>query len=247
MLDQLAEKGTRVVRFGPDNTTTLPDLLKKFKNVGLEILGPSIEALVHCAQMNEGRSNRLSMRPTTSSATNRIQQTLLQLQMLTGVHSTAGPEISSDEIDAVDALTKDKGSINDESLVTLFQYNGVNLLFTGDMQLSKPEVSDAFVNEYVTKTLRNEPTRGAPYALVKLPHHGSYNGFDESVYEALGRPLVVGMCAGSAAKVIPNPKTLDFLAKHRRDIHWARTDHNGLTTFTFEGSGSENRPDSWAC
>src|SRR5262249_29680962 len=79
-----------------------------------------------------------------------------------------------------------------------------------------------------------------PYALVKLPHHGSFNGIDEDVYEACGRPLVIGLCAGSGSRSHPNPKTLDLLRSLKPSgVRWARTDRNGLTTFSFSGANTE--------
>lgn len=148
----------------------------------------------------------------------------------------------ADAADAVDALGKDKGAINDQSLVTVFRFRGQTLLFTGDMQLSEPEVSDQVVAEYITGELRAALAARAPYSLVKLPHHGSYNGFDDDVFEALGQPTLLGICAGSGSKSHPNLKTLDLLRGYRRrhmNVRWARTDHNGRTSFVFQGARAE--------
>jgi beta-lactamase superfamily II metal-dependent hydrolase len=234
MLDQLGQRGTHMVRLGPDDTT---NLLKKFSGIGLEIVGPSLDALVHCAEMNQGRSTRLS--DAAYALLGNAADSADAFTVADAYRRAVGREtqtLPADAIDAVDALGKDKGSINDESIVTRFRYKNVNLLFTGDMQLSDPEVSVDFVTHYITDTLRGELTNAAPYGLVKLPHHGSYNGFDGDVYQALGRPIVIGMCSGSTSKSHPNAQTLQFLKEHTNDVQWARTDHNGRTTFTFTGA-----------
>jgi beta-lactamase superfamily II metal-dependent hydrolase len=233
MLHQLAERGTKVVRLGPDDVS---DLLDKFRPVGLEIVGPTVDALVHCAELNQGRSTRLVDAATALLGDEAdFADAFSVAEAYRRAVTRQNDDLTSDAIDAVDALGKDKGSINDESIVTRFRYKSVNLLFTGDMQLSDPEVSDSFVTDYIKDTLRGELTQRAPYDLVKLPHHGSYNGFDEEVYQALGKPVVIGMCSGSTSKSHPNAQTLQLLKQHRHDIQWARTDHNGCTTFTFTG------------
>ena len=233
MLKQLEDAGTRVVRFtGVDDVA---EIEQQFAGIGLKILGPTAPALARCAEMNRGRSGR------AADAATRLLGDSVDAADAFAVADAYHRIVSSapDALDIADALGKDKGSINDESIVTRFRYQGVNLLFTGDMQLSQPEVSDAVVTQYITETLRQAIQQEAPYALVKLPHHGSYNGFDEAVWHAMGDPVVVGMCAGSGSKHHPNPQTLDFLNAHRRDVEWVRTDHNGRSTFTFAGAAPE--------
>jgi beta-lactamase superfamily II metal-dependent hydrolase len=242
MLEQLRGRGTRVVRYGPDDTA---DLLNRFKGIGLEILGPTIDVLVHCAEMNQGRSNRLS--DAAHALLGESADSADSITVGDAYRRAIAPtreRVSADAMDAIDALGKDKGSINDESLVTRFQFKGASLLFTGDMQLSDPEVSDDFVTRYIIENLRDDLTRRAPYALVKLPHHGSYNGVDDDVYDALGKPLVLGMCSGSTSKSHPNMQTLQLLKQRRRaaDVEWARTDHNGRTTFKFKGTSATIDP-----
>ena len=224
MLTTLAKRGTKVVRHGVDSTKAL---LGAFKHVGLKILGPSQKQVEACAKLISGRSKQLAdiardLVPPSNDALNAAE-----------AYRSVVQRIMSDAAVA-DAFSKDKGAINDQSIVSSFTFKDVNLLFTGDMQLSQPEVSDDEIVAEIQKLCKTLAQTG-PYGLIKLPHHGSYNGFSEELFEQLGKPLVLGICAGSGSKSHPNPQTLHVLEAHAHDIRWARTDHNGLSTFTFVG------------
>jgi beta-lactamase superfamily II metal-dependent hydrolase len=247
MVDALETGGTKVVRFGKDSTA---DLEQAFRHIGLKILGPSQEVLVHCAEMIRGRSTRLNDAADQALAATGADSASASVAEVIGayrrlVRPTPGSDDRADAMlaDAADLARQDKGAINDQSVVLRFRFRNQKLLFTGDMQLSDPEVSDRFVERGIVESLRDAIHAQAPYALVKLPHHGSFNGIDEDVYEALGQPLVLGMCAGSGSRSHPNPKTLDLLRSLRGSgVRWARTDRNGLTTFTFTGAQTQIEP-----
>lgn len=246
MVDRLERAGTKVVRYGRDDTAALE---AAFRKIGMKILGPSTEVLVHCAEMIRGRSKRLNDAADGLLTARGVDaRTAAPRDVVSAYRSLVRPAGSRDAAnfetaDLVDATNKDKGAINDQSIVVRFKFNGETLLFTGDMQLSEPEVSDEFVDGEIRGALRSAISREAPYALVKLPHHGSYNGIDEDVYEACGRPLVIGLCAGSGSRSHPNPKTLDLLRTLKPNgVRWARTDRNGLTNFSFAGANTEIEP-----
>lgn len=224
MLAKLGQDGTKVVRYGADDSRPL---LREFSRVGLKILGPSQEQLEACAELIKSRSKQIAdiaraMVPPDADAAGAADAYRRIVQ-----------SIQDDEAVA-DAFSKDKGAINDQSIVTTFTWQGVNLLFTGDMQLAQPEVSDQAIVDEITK-LNEAIASDGPFGLVKLPHHGSYNGFSEELFEQFGKPLVIGMCTGSGSKSHPNPQTLQVLESHAQQIRWVRTDHNGLSTFTFAG------------
>jgi len=227
MLDQLAAAGAQVVRYGKDKTATL---LSAFQDIGLEIVGPSPIQLAVCAKLIEDRSQDLMDRanevlPAPESA---------DAATLRSAYFRAVSE-AADAPGSADVASKDKGAINDQSLVTLFNYKGVKMLFAGDMQFEKPEVSDERVNQEMEKLLQTLGNR-KPYDLVKLSHHGSYNGFSENIWGRLGKPTLMGICAGEDSKSHPNPKVLEMLEGHKDNVQWARTDHNGQTTFVFIGN-----------
>jgi beta-lactamase superfamily II metal-dependent hydrolase len=230
MLDQLAAAGTRVVRYGKDKTAPL---LSAFQDIGLEIVGPSPVQLAVCAKLIEGRSQDLMDRASeVLPAPESADAATLRSAYFRVVSQVA------DARGSADAASKDKGAINDQSLVTLFNYKGVMMLFAGDMQFEEPEVSDERVNQELEKLLQTLEKR-KPYDLVKLSHHGSYNGFSETIWKRLGKPTLMGICAGEDSKSHPNPKVLEMLKAHRDAVQWARTDHNGQTTFVFTGDKPE--------
>jgi beta-lactamase superfamily II metal-dependent hydrolase len=228
MLDKLEQDGTKVVRYGVDDTD---ELLREFAQIGLKIVGPSREQLEACAKLIEGRSKQIadvarSLLPESADASNAADA---YRRIVASLEQDAA---------AADAFSKDKGAINDQSIVTTFTSKGVTLLFTGDMQLSQPEVSDQAIVDEIAK-LNATLAQAAPYGLVKLPHHGSYNGFSEDLFEQWGKPLVIGMCTGSESKSHPNPQTLEILQSHTQQIRWVRTDHNGFSSFIFAGSQTD--------
>jgi beta-lactamase superfamily II metal-dependent hydrolase len=224
MLTKLAADGTKVVKYGSDETRSL---LREFSRIGLKILGPSQKQLEACAKLIKGRSKQITdiaraMVPPGADATSAANAYRRIVQSI------------KDDAAVADAFSKDKGAINDQSIVTTFTWQDITLLFTGDMQLAQPEVSDQSIIEEINK-LNDAIASEAPFGLVKLPHHGSYNGFSEQLFEQFKTPVVIGMCAGSGSKSHPNPQTLEVLESHAQQIRWVRTDHNGLSTFTFAG------------
>ena len=225
MLATLEQRGTRVVRYGRDNTT---DLLQRFSDVGLRIAGPTVEQLAHCAELIHRRSQDMlqlaSAKLPDAARSDAVQVVAAYREVVHAIQTDA---------DAADAFSKDKGAVNDQSIVTVFEVNGKKLLLTGDMQLELPEVTDEFVINAITQ-LNNDLAADAPYDLVKLSHHGSYNGFSEALWEKWGKPQMLGICAGSGSTQHPNPQTLEVLKEHSGEIQWVRTDHNGLSTIAFD-------------
>jgi beta-lactamase superfamily II metal-dependent hydrolase len=219
MLASLGRSGTRVVRYRGDEPE-LKKLLGNFAGIGLAVLGPSLEQLLECTEVIAAQSR---------GAGDFVSDAL-----------TLGTTVSDVEayrklvatMRASDAFKKGAGpAINDQSLITTFEFRGRRLLFTGDMQFAKPEVENLgdSMNE-----LRRRIAAGAPYDFVKFPHHGSYNGFDEEFFNQLNSELF-GISAGVGDPAHPSPQVLDILSEHARDIRWARTDRNGVISIAFDG------------
>jgi beta-lactamase superfamily II metal-dependent hydrolase len=137
----------------------------------------------------------------------------------------------------------DKGAINNQSLVVQFDFRAQKILMTGDMQFTDPQVSDESVVQAI-EHLKASVAQLQPFALVKLAHHGSNNGFSEEFWTSLGKPRFVGICTGSKSANHPNPRTLDVLKTHTTEVTWARTDHNGRTSWTFVGGTGRFWPSS---
>jgi beta-lactamase superfamily II metal-dependent hydrolase len=221
MLDTLEAAGTRVVRFGRDSTSAL---VAAFASVGLKIVGPSRDHVLECADI----INQLSRDSITRAAD------------AVGADAAAGtpsvyrrlvvPELDSPG-ESLD-MQRPGPAINLQSVVTRFLYQGQRFLFAGDMQFEKTEVDNQLIANSVRR-LRQKIAQEAPYALVKISHHGSFNAFSESILQELGETTLYGICAGQDSKSHPNAQVLKVLNQHRDELKWVRTDHNGMVTITF--------------
>src|SRR5439155_11238668 len=121
-------------------------------------------------------------------------------------------------------------SINLQSIITLLRFDKRKALLTGDSQIAQPESQDADLLAEI-ETLRGRIQKDAPYDFFKLPHHGSWNGFDQSVFDQLGDTRRFGICAGASSPAHPDPSVLELLADHRPTVEWARTDRNRRSTY----------------
>jgi beta-lactamase superfamily II metal-dependent hydrolase len=222
MLATLAQNGTKVIRHGRDNPKPLKDFLKT-KGIGLNILGPSQDLLAACAE---------KIKQTTDD-------TIASLSDFARVDESADAatlyrQIVGDGRDAMDAVSRPGPAVNLQSLVTCFEYKAKKFLFAGDMQFADPQFTavDALVGD-----LRAKVKDAGPYTFVKLSHHGSFNAFDEDIYQELNAKApsrLFGICAGEQSTAHPNPTTLKVLQKHEAEIQWARTDHNRQSSFFFD-------------
>ena len=233
MVDALAKKGT-VVRYGQKGA--YKELQKRFQHLQLEIVGPSQDQLLITADL---------IAKKTTDNIDRISEAMRG-------DATASAADVYRQLIAVDALdvSRPGAAINLQSIVTRFTVGGKRFLFGGDMQFTAPGVSDARIAKSM-RALRDGIASSAPYAFVKLSHHGSNNGFDEDFLGELGSTKYFGICAGSGSTAHPNPETLQILNDHSNQITWVRTDHNGLSTLTFgakttihisEGHKNDPRP-----
>src|SRR5213079_3415203 len=105
-------------------------LLAAFADVGLEILGPSQEQLLVCAE-------------TIARATDAIATHAADL--LAGDAAASDAELYRALIaggqDALDAGSRPGPAINLQSIVTRFVVGDVTLLFAGDMQFADPQLA----------------------------------------------------------------------------------------------------------
>ncbi len=233
MLDQLGKAGTSVVRLGRDNPA---DLVSAFASIGLVIHGPSQDILLKLAEM-------ISDRGRDFDALSQLDKTDLVV---------AYKQLMLTRIDAQDKAGSIGALVNCQSIVTSFQYEGVRLLFSGDMQFQDPEIGDSDVTAALF-ALRKQVARGK-YDFVKLGHHGSYNAFSEEMLGELSSTKWYGICAGSGSRSHPNPETLSVLKEHTSEITWLRTDRNGQSSYLFpkgndsvqitRGKANDARPNS---
>jgi beta-lactamase superfamily II metal-dependent hydrolase len=225
MLKTLADRGAQVLRYGRDE---LVSLMEHFADTGLEILGPTREHLEICRAAIEviGR-DALDFAAQTaiadsSESPSRLLRNYLELrgavdQGLLGVDSSSAGN-----------------AINCQSIVLKVKRGDRKVLLTGDMQLADPRVPG--LGPSMDK-LRQAISDGGSYDMVKLPHHGAGNGFNASVLDETGAPLLT-LSTGPGSAKHPHPNVLDLLRARSAQIQWLRTDRNGRLTIDYsEGDG----------
>lgn len=213
MLTTLETRGTKLVRYGADDPRQVIDA---FSSVGLKILGPSTEHLRACAALIAGGADDFAR-----LARNRF-----------GADDTMTPVDAYRQMLASDAVDASRlgAAVNLQSIVTTFERAGRSVLLGGDMQFAAPGVHDQAITTGV-HDLRAAIADAAPFTMAKLSHHGSDNAFDEDMLAELKGTKLFGICAGKGSTRHPNRATLDILRAHNDAITWARTDHNGQSTF----------------
>lgn len=109
------------------------------------------------------------------------------------------------------------------SLVVKLTYGDFEALFTGDIEgsglhglMTEKELLDADI--------------------LKIPHHGSKNSYDEDFYRAVD-PDVVVISVGKNSYGHPADRVVDYFDRRYRDVY--RTDLNGAVTVTTDGNGYE--------
>lgn len=220
MLDRLRNDGTTVVLHGTDAAAEAA-LLNDLSRVGLEVLGPSVENLRECFRLlTEGQTDAI-----------RAFDSTLDFDFNSAT-IVANAYRSLVEGGVTDAVPRNRGAVNLQSLVTSFNYRDQHFIFAGDMQFADPQVDSDMLIEGVEE-MRAAIRERAPYAFVKLSHHGSDNAFDEVTMADYGDTVLYGICCGNSPGHHPNPVVLRLLNRNRRTIDWVRTDRNGLVTITF--------------
>lgn len=224
MLDQLREGGTRVVLHATDAAAEA-QLVNAFSAVGLEVVGPSLEHLRECFRLlTEGQTDAIHVFDSTVD---------FDFNSTTSVANAYRSLVAGG---VTDAVPRNRGAVNLQSLVTSFNYRNQHFIFAGDMQFADPQVESDMLIEGVEQ-MRARIRELAPYAFVKLSHHGSDNAFDEERMADYGETVLYGICCGNAPGHHPNPVVLQLLKQNRQTIDWVRTDRNGLVSITFNPTG----------
>jgi len=211
--------GTTVVLHGEDETA----LQAAFTNIGLKVIGPTRAHLEECARL---------VRQSTDEAFEDLDQ-FFAADSLVDVATIYRSMVAA----PTDAIPRNRGAMNLQSIVTSFRFNGQRVLFGGDMQFSDPQVDSQLLLDGVMQ-MRQDISADAPYAFVKLSHHGSDNGFSADILEELGDTTLYGICLGDARGHHPHPDILELLDENRDRIDWVRTDRNGLVTITIRADGA---------
>ncbi|WP_439642626.1 MBL fold metallo-hydrolase [Gemmatimonas sp.] len=228
MLDTLASSGARIIRYGRDAMVrvdevgqftvdaTLEDLEREFADFGLAILGPTDEHLFRCAEAIASASDAMADRLTatdSSSSGATVYRRMVRRAIQDAFAGEDRPGIGAAK--------------NNQSIVLKVAADGWSALLAGDMQFAKAEVSGLTKD---MQALRQRVAEAGPYDFVKLTHHTSYNGVDESVLDEYAHTRLFAHTGGRRDATHPDPEVLALLKSRRADLQFARTDRNGRIT-----------------
>jgi beta-lactamase superfamily II metal-dependent hydrolase len=224
MLDRLRARGTTVIRHIQDSHT---DLEKDWKDLKLDILGPTETQALVCADR---------IQRSMDSVDGRIED-------LAGQDASLGPvelyrRLVATDSDAADAADRLGAAVNMLSIVVTFVADGRRVLLGGDMEFAPDRLPDSRLSGPL-RSLRQRITKLAPYGFLKLAHHGSRNGVDAKMLDALGPSYNVGIVTGSGSENHPNAQVLGLLAARTDRLHWARTDRNGPSAIDLAKGGTD--------
>jgi beta-lactamase superfamily II metal-dependent hydrolase len=218
-----------LVRYiGPDDPE-VKKLEKTFAGIGLKVLGPSKDHLLLCADAiaNSLAKARDALDGIRSRRADLDASSLYQMF----VNDSIDDALPADSLEEFLDMPGKGAALNDQSILLKLGAGSDAVLLTGDMQFADAEVSG--LDEMMSALLKDAAAAG-PYAFVKLPHHASYNGFDENVLAAFAGTHAFGISTGRGDSGHPNAAVLRLLKKNRKTISWARTDKNGRVGIAFE-------------
>jgi hypothetical protein len=214
MLNTLESAGTRIVRFGRQ---AADDLEAEFEAAGLRVIGPSQEQLLICAE-----AVRRLNKSAEDYASDAVSDVVGAYRRVCQTADTAS-NIAEDR--------PGKGAaINNQSIVLKLGNAGSQVLLSGDCQFASPEITG--LAEHMGK-LRAAVRAAGPYQFVKLSHHGSYNGFDESLMAEWDETNCMASSGGTNDASHPEPGVLALLSKHADVLQYGRTDRNGRIGVAF--------------
>ncbi|MFC7700869.1 MBL fold metallo-hydrolase [Bradyrhizobium sp. GCM10028915] len=231
MLSKLKTDGTKIVRYtGP--SAKVKQIEKAFSDFGLSVLGPTNEHLTVCRDELVGLKKKVRKAADGIRASDAAVDAVAIYRAL--LSNSAPPTVGlTDDLRQYLDRVGPGAALNDQSIVLTLGTDNQKVLLTGDMQLAVAEVSG--LDDSMTALLETIKAAG-PYQFVKLPHHASYNGFDENVLTAFKDAQAFGISTGRGDPKHPDPGVLKFLESITDTYHWARTDRNGRITVSFAGS-----------
>ncbi|WFU62481.1 MBL fold metallo-hydrolase [Bradyrhizobium brasilense] len=229
-IEKLDRDGTTIFKWGSTDPAELAPIYEMLAGTGFDIIGPAVPQLEICRDQiiayarkaRKAAEDVLSTLPADAPA----DASLLYKRILLG-------DPSMDALPLIDR--KGTGSaLNCQSLVIKFGEGDEKVLLAGDMQFADSEV-DGLTAELAD--LRRKVVDAGPYHFVKMTHHTSKNGIDESLWEDLGRPPLLAHSGGSNDSGHPDSQALAYL-KDLQGITFARTDRNGMISVDPGGHGA---------
>ena len=228
MIAKLRRDGRDVILY-TDRASARP-IEEAFAALPLRVHGPTAAHLRTCAKairkaLKRSRDAMEALGNEASDAGERLTMADAYRRLIGRASRDAGE-------DAADRPGKG-AAINNQSIVLAIGKGKAASLLTGDMQLAKDETSGLAQS---MKVLRSK--LAGHYAMVKMPHHTSYNGIDEDVLEVFADTPWYLHSGGSEDPTHPDPDALELLYSRRQSLKWARTDRNGLISVRVFDDGS---------
>jgi hypothetical protein len=231
MLSELENRNTKVIRYtGPASAR---EVEQEFGDFNLRVLGPTNGHLVICsealARLKRGVRDAVDSMRQADAALDAGQ---MYRRLVSGTRSTDAA-IPDDLRTSLDRAGPG-AALNDQSIVIKIGSADESVLLTGDMQLAAPEITGL---DSEMDALLDTIAEAGPYKFVKLPHHASYNGFDQKVLDAFKDTSAFGISTGRGDPAHPDNGVLRLLASTQQK--WARTDRNGGISVEFKNGNVE--------
>jgi beta-lactamase superfamily II metal-dependent hydrolase len=230
MLETLKQNHTKIVRYTGPNAK-INQIEQDFADFHLKVLGPTNAHLKKCRDALVGTHDAAVI---AIDGLRRVDAGLSAAALYARMVSDRVNTDASlpDDIRAALDQTGSGAARNDQSIVLKVGQGNDSSLLTGDMQFAKSEVSGLDNN---MQTLVQAIAAAGPYKFVKLPHHASYNGFDEDILQIFHDTKAFGISTGRGDPKHPQRDVLQLLRSVTDQYKWARTDKNGGFAVSFSG------------
>jgi beta-lactamase superfamily II metal-dependent hydrolase len=212
MMKRLKADGTKVVRYMTDPLKPITDFITPH---GLTILGPTRAHIQLCAKR---------LQKEQDAAARRINDALARDATLSKA-DLFRIAYGGNDADALDASTKNKGAINNLSIVMVAEESGKKVLLPGDMQFADAEVDGL---DGMMATLLKKVSQAGPYDAVKTSHHTSKNGWNEAMHRTLLKSPLLVHSGGTTDATHPEKGVLEMMERSKAGHTFLRTDRNGL-------------------
>ena len=232
MLEQLADQGTKIVRYGRPPASAVQEIETEFADFGLKVLGPTNDQLLLCARaITDGTDALVAALAQHDIGADADSAAMAEAYRLLARRMADAGEFAADQ-PGVGAAK------NGQSIVLKLEAGGWSALLGGDMQLAKAEVPDL---DPLMDALRQSIGDAGPYDFIKLNHHSSYNAVDDALLSDWSATKLFAHSGGRNDPTHPEEGVLQLLENRRNQLTFARTDRNGIITIEKRGTVKMNK------